>query len=115
MPASDDDDLILDLGFVIDAPRQDVFHAWTRSAQLRRWLAPREFTLLDAEMDPRSGGAWRARMRAPAGTEHTELGTVRECVAPAHLSLTQAWLTDSGEPGHETLITVDFSVDDGGT
>jgi uncharacterized protein YndB with AHSA1/START domain len=107
------DDHVLELSFVIDAPRHEVFAAWTHPEQLRRWLAPREFTLLYAEMQARKGGAWRARMRAPAGSEHTELGTVRECISPAHLTLTHAWLTEDGKPGHETLITVDFG-DEGG-
>src|SRR4029450_13821613 len=107
------DDLVLELSFVIDAPRPEVFAACTESKQLRRWLAPREFTLLDAEMQPRKGGAWRARMRAPEGSEHTELGAVRECTSPTHLTLTHAWLQEDGRPGHETLVTVDFG-DDGG-
>jgi uncharacterized protein YndB with AHSA1/START domain len=106
-------DLVLELSFVIDAPRPEVFAAWTESKQLRRWLAPREFTLLDAEMQPRKGGTWRARMRAPEGSEHTELGTVCECISPAHLALTHAWLQEDGKPGHETLVTVDFD-DEGG-
>jgi uncharacterized protein YndB with AHSA1/START domain len=103
------DDLVLDLGFTIDAPRDAVFGAWTQSGQMRRWFAPREFTVLDAEIEAREGGAWRARMRAPDGNEHTELGTVRGCEAPTHLALTHAWLNDQGKPGHETEITIDFA------
>src|SRR5262249_51099989 len=95
--------------------RREVFDAWTRPEHMRRWFAPRGFTLVDGDMQAHPGGAWHARMRAPAGAEHTELGTVRECHAPAHLTFTQAWLTDDGKPGHETLVTVDFIDESGKT
>src|SRR5262245_11013565 len=107
------DDLVLELTFVLDAPRHEVFDAWTQPAQLRRWLAPQEFPPHGADIRPRPGAPRHAPCRAPAGTEHSELGIVRECTPPAHLALTQAWLADNGKPGHETLFTVDL-IDENG-
>jgi uncharacterized protein YndB with AHSA1/START domain len=116
MKTPDDGDLILDLSFVLDAPRPAVFDAWTRPEQMRRWWAPRDMMLLDAEMQACKGGEWRVRMRAAEGSEHTEVGTVCECVPPARLVLTHAWLAGGvGSPGHETQITVDFGDENGKT
>jgi uncharacterized protein YndB with AHSA1/START domain len=53
-------------------------------------------------------------MTAPAGTQHVELGTVREVAPLERLVLTHAWLRD-GEPGHETTMSVSFAAADGAT
>ena len=48
---------------IIDAPREQVFSAWTEPQQIRRWWGPGEFTCPEAEVDLRPGGAYRLAMQ----------------------------------------------------
>jgi uncharacterized protein YndB with AHSA1/START domain len=41
---------------VIDAPRDEVFRAWTDPDELRRWWGPGEYATRYAEIDLRPGG-----------------------------------------------------------
>ncbi len=89
------------------APREAVFRAWTDPAQVAKWWGPKDFTVPEIAMDVRPGGKWRTCMRSPDGADLYVRGVFREIVAPERLVLTWAWETD-GEPGHETVITVEF-------
>jgi uncharacterized protein YndB with AHSA1/START domain len=106
-------DRVLELTCVVDVPLQRLFDAWTRPDSMMRWWAPRGFTMQAAEFEPRVGGRWNVRMRAPQGTEHVEGGTVREFERNKRLVLTHAWQTAVATPGYETLITVEFEEKDG--
>src|SRR6476620_10309240 len=103
MPA--DSDRILITTVLLNAPVQAVYAAWTQPEHMRHWFGPKGFTVFACEMDARQGGSWRVGMTAPEGTQHVELGTVRELVPGERLMLTHAWLRD-GKPGHETTISV---------
>ena len=61
---------------------------------MRRWFGPLGFAVFECEMDAPEGGRWRVGMTAPEGTQHVELGTVRELVPDERLMLTHAWLRD---------------------
>jgi uncharacterized protein YndB with AHSA1/START domain len=50
------------LSRVIDAPREDVFDAWTDPEQLGEWFGPRGLTIKTHEIDIRAGGVWRFDM-----------------------------------------------------
>jgi uncharacterized protein YndB with AHSA1/START domain len=91
---------------VFDAPRDLVFKAWTEPERLAHWWGPEGFTLPLLEIDMRPGGAWRACMRAPDGTNFAQHGVCRELVPPERLSFTSIWDSD---PEHEMLVTVDFT------
>jgi uncharacterized protein YndB with AHSA1/START domain len=52
---------------VIDAPREQVFAAWTQPDQIRRWFSPEGFTNETHEIDIRPGGRWRFTYVAPDG------------------------------------------------
>ena len=108
------DDAILRIERRFAAPRERVFVAWTEPRHLRRWSAPHGFEIPETDGELREGGQWRAMMRAPDGTEHRLVGTYREIVPPERLVFTHAWIED-GRPGPETLVTVTFEADDGGT
>jgi len=107
--------LTLTLSRQIDAPRDLVFRAWTDPERLRRWSAPRGFTIPVAEGDFRPGGAWRTTMVAPAGTEHRVVGRYREIVPPERPVFTHAWLDADDRPGVETVVTITLEERDGGT
>lgn len=50
---------------VFGAPVEDVWKAWTESAQVKRWWGPHGFTVPVADMDVREGGRSLVCMRAP--------------------------------------------------
>src|SRR5262249_55021565 len=59
-------------------------------------------------MDVRPGGTWFRCMRAPDGSEHRKHGVYREIVAPERLVFTYITRDAGGNPGPETLVTVNF-------
>lgn len=97
-----------------DAPRELVFRAWTDPEHLAKWWGPEGMTATHVELDPRPGGRYRCSMGAPDGSENWVQGTYREVVEPERLVFTWAWETD-GEPGDETLVTLQFQDNGGGT
>ena len=99
---------------VIRAGREKVFRAWTEAGQMKRWFAPQGFTIPEAEVDARPGGAFRLTMRAPDGSEHVARGAFRRVEPPSLLTFTWAWESAADEP-EETLVTVELSEEGGGT
>jgi uncharacterized protein YndB with AHSA1/START domain len=99
---------------VLHAPRSLVFKVWTEPEHLVRWWGPKDFTAPSCEMEVREGGAWRACIRSPDGTEYRMQGVFREIAPPERLVFTFAW-EEAGEAGHETLVTVTFAEQDGKT
>jgi uncharacterized protein YndB with AHSA1/START domain len=99
---------------VLEAPRSLVFKVWTQPEHLVRWWGPKDFTAPFCDIELRPGGAWRACIRSPEGTDLWMRGVYREVVAPERLVFTFAWEED-GEPGHQTLVSVTFAEQGGKT
>jgi uncharacterized protein YndB with AHSA1/START domain len=99
---------------VLEAPRGLVFKVWTQPEHLVRWWGPKDFTAPFCDIELRPGGAWRACIRSPEGTDLWMRGVYREVVAPERLVFTFAWEED-GEPGHQTLVSVTFAEQGGKT
>jgi uncharacterized protein YndB with AHSA1/START domain len=96
-----------------DAPREDVFDAWTNPEVLRRWWAGGpDWDTPSAEVDLREGGRYRLAMRNPEGDVHVVGGEYREIRRPERLVYTWAWEGPNPFPG-ESEVAVDF-VEDGG-
>ena len=89
-----------------------VFQAWTDAEKVKRWMGPGEVVVLSAESDTRSGGRYRWLMRAPDGQEHDVSGVYREVIPNEKLVFTWAW---KSAPERESLVTVTFKPDGGGT
>lgn len=104
----------LEITRVFDAPRTLVFKAWTSAAHCAHWFGPRDFTVPSCEVDFRIGGAYRANIRSPEGTDYWFHGTYREIVEPERLVFTFRW-EEEGERGLDTLVTVRFAEHDGKT
>src|SRR5208282_1917521 len=76
------------------------------------WMGPGEITTVSAESDARVGGRYRIVMRSPGGEEYDVGGVYREVIANEKLVFTWAW---KSTPEQESLVTVLFKPDAGGT
>jgi len=95
-----------------NAPREQVFRAWTRPDELMKWFGPEGFTTHSADVDLRIGGNYRIGLRPPEGEVFYHQGTYREIDPPEKLTFT--WLLEdqdcagSQNESAETLVTVEF-------
>jgi uncharacterized protein YndB with AHSA1/START domain len=80
-----------------------------------RWMSPAEFKTPQAESDARVGGRYRIVMLSPDGEKHAVGGVYREVVANEKLVFTWAWDAAPGDEAYESLVTVLFKPDAGGT
>jgi uncharacterized protein YndB with AHSA1/START domain len=67
---------------VFDAPRSQVFDAFTKPELLKRWFGPRGWSLPVCEVDLKVGGTFRFVLRGPEGTDMGMRGVYREIVPP---------------------------------
>ena len=83
-------DLVLER--TLNAPRDLVWKAWTDSALLKQWFAPKPYEISELEMDLWPGGIFRIRMIGPDGfdTGHGSPGCVLEVVDGEKLVWTSA-------------------------
>jgi uncharacterized protein YndB with AHSA1/START domain len=94
------------------APLERVFAAWSSAEQVRRWFAPGDMRVPEAEVDLRPGGRYRIVMEEKDGQRHVVTGEYREIVPNERLAFTWQW------EGSEavTFVEVEFrAIDDGGT
>ena len=112
-----EDPKVLIIERVFDAPREDVFKAWTDHQLLMEWFCCKGFKVVSAEVDLRVGGAWRSSMESPEGNVYTEAGVYQEIAPPERLVMTWAWEALGGgeehQIGYETLVTVNFESYEG--
>jgi len=106
---------VLILNRVFDAPRALVFKAWTEPEHLARWWGCETTAITEFTGDFRVGGAFHVSMRLADGSDHRLHGIYREFDRPERLSFTWAWEDEDGVPGHETLVTVTFTEENGKT
>ena len=100
---------------IFDAPRELVFRLWTDAEHVRHWWGPPAHPAAVLEMDVRPGGAWRGCLHGVEdGRKLWQRGVFQEVQAPQRLAFTFAW-DEEGERGLETLITIDFTEQDGKT
>jgi uncharacterized protein YndB with AHSA1/START domain len=86
----------------LDAPREQVFKAWTEPEHFTRWYGFGDgwsCPLDTISMDVRPGGKWRATMSNPdEGVEVPFVGKYREVSAPQRLVYA---MLDAGDPNAE--------------
>lgn len=99
---ADGRDLILTR--VIDAPRENVFRAWTEPALLKQWFAPLPWTTSRVETDVRAGGASLVVMRSPEGKDLPCPGVYLEVVKNERIVFTDAF-SKAWEPSEKPFLT----------
>lgn len=110
-----DEPLKITLTRTFDAPRALVYDAWTKPEHLVRWSMPHGFTIAACDGELRVGGTWRTEMVMPTGEACPLRGEYREIVPGERLVFTHVWGESDGAPEHETLVTVTFADEAGGT
>jgi uncharacterized protein YndB with AHSA1/START domain len=90
---------------VFDAPRDQVFAAFTDPKLIPEWWGPRGGTTVVDKMDVRAGGSWRFVISSPDHGENAFRGTYREVTAPERIVQTFEW---EGMPGHVAVETAEF-------
>ena len=92
---------------------EKVWRAWTDPRALGQWFRPdASFSIPLAEADVRVGGGFRVLMINAKGEEFDLSGVYREVVPGRRLVMTWGW---KNQPGHESLVTVNFLQSGKGT
>lgn len=90
---------------IFDAPREQVFAAFTDPELIPRWWGPHGTTTVVDQMDVRPGGTWRFVSQSSDGSEVGFRGVYREVTSPERLAQTFEF---EGLPGHVSVETATF-------
>ena len=81
---------------IFDAPREQVWRAWTEPELFMRWWGPSNFTSPSCRMDVRPGGSYIWSMRDPGGNDYFSTGSFLEVVPPERLVYTDSFADKDG-------------------
>ena len=98
----------------LPAPPETVWSHWTTPALLG-WWAPDGFTVADAAIEPRAGGAARLVLAEGDGARYAATGRVTAADPPRSLDFEMAPLGASGDPLFTAAYAVRLEPDPGGT
>ncbi len=107
--AAQDEDRVLVLTRLFEAPLSLVYKMWTEPEHIARWWGCSGSTVTRCTRDLRVGGDYFVEMQLSDGSPHRIAGVYRVIEENARLCFTWGWLDDEGQRGHETLVTVTFS------
>jgi uncharacterized protein YndB with AHSA1/START domain len=105
----------LNVSRVFQAPREQVFAAWSSAEHVKHWFCPQIFTVPHATVEFRVGGKFDVCMRAPSGQEHWTRGHFVEIIPNARLVIDMAVADADGQPIFSAHTVVDFQQECGGT
>ena len=92
---------------MFEAPREQVFAAWTERPHLEKWWAPEGLTMTTDEIDIRPGGMWRWTLSGPDGSGgYPNVIVFDEITAPEPLVYTYGPPEDPGQQVR-TVVTFD--------
>jgi uncharacterized protein YndB with AHSA1/START domain len=101
---------------VFPAPRETVFRAWSSADHVKRWFCPNGYSVPEAKVEMRVGGAFEVCMRSPEGVDHWTRGTFTEVAAPERLTIDHYVIDPcGGGPLFSAVTQVKFSAASGGT
>jgi uncharacterized protein YndB with AHSA1/START domain len=98
----------LELSYRFEAPREEVFRAWTNPEQVRKWWAPPGLEAGPIEIDLRPGGSYRLTLLPPAGEPMEASGVYHEVDPPARLVYSWAWRGGEFDGLADSIVTVEF-------
>ena len=96
-------------------PRETVFKAWSSADHIKRWFCPDGYSVPEAVVEMRVGGAFEVCMRSPEGVDHWTKGTFTEVAAPERLTIDHHVIDPcGGGPLFSAVTQVTFSDAAGG-
>ena len=105
----------LRLSRLFHARRETVFKAWSSADHVKRWFSPETYSVSDAIVEMRVGGAFEVCMRSPRGEEHWSRGTFVEVAPHTRLVIDMRVTAPAGGELFRAYTEVDFSDALGGT
>lgn len=81
---------------IFDAPREQVWKAWTEPIQLMRWWGPKGFTSPVCKTDLRVGGKYLYCMRSPEGKDFWSTGVYQEIIKQERIVCTDSFADEKG-------------------
>ena len=100
---------------VFAAPKELVFKAWSSAEHVSRWFCPNGYTVPQAKVEMRAGGAFEVCMRAPDGTEHWTRGTFVEVTPFTRLVIDMHAVDAQARPLFRAWTEVSLTDGHGGT
>ncbi len=97
------------------APIKLVFRAWSSAEHLRRWFCPAGYTVPEARVEFRVGGAFEICMRSPEGRNQWTRGRYTQIVPDARLVIDMNAVEDADRPLFRAYTVVNFIEEAGGT
>ena len=105
----------LEVERLIEAPRDQVYTAWTDPAQMKQWFGPENVQTRDLIADARVGGTFRWDLTNSEGEDMTILGEYRELQPGKKIVFTWQWEDDEDWENHISIVTVELNDAEGGT
>jgi uncharacterized protein YndB with AHSA1/START domain len=97
------------------ASRDRVFKAWSSAEHVRRWFCPAIFTVPEARVELRVGGAFDVCMRSPDGADHWGRGRFTEVQGGERLAFDMDVFAANGVHAVTSHTSVRFVDEAGGT
>ncbi|MGB8354063.1 MAG: SRPBCC domain-containing protein [Chthoniobacteraceae bacterium] len=88
-----------------NAPREQVWRAWTDCERMKEWFGPKGFTITVARMDFRPGGTYLYCMRSADGPEMWGKFVYREIVAPELIVLVNSFSDAAGNFTRHPMVS----------
>ena len=105
---------VLDMTWVLDAPRELVLEALSEPTALAKWWGPSEFTTPEIELDLKVGGRYRFGMQPPNGDLFHLAGEFIDIDPPRRLAYTFRW-EEPAPDDQETVVTLTLDALTDGT
>ena len=105
----------LEVERLIEAPRDQVYTAWTDPAQMKQWFGPENVQTRDLIADARVGGTFRWDLTNSEGERMTMRGEYRELQLGKKIVFTWQWEADEDWENHISIVTVELDDADGET
>jgi uncharacterized protein YndB with AHSA1/START domain len=97
------------------APPELVFKAWSAAEHVREWFCPAGYTVPEAEVEFRVGGAFNVCMRSPAGLKHWTRGQFLEIQPHSRLVIEMHAVGADNAPLFRAHTIVNFTAEAHGT
>jgi len=119
-----DNDAELIITYLFDAPRDQVYQAWTEEDRLREWWGPAGLDMLSCKVDLRPEGLFHYGMGIPNGSTLWGRWVFREIAAPERLEFVVSFSDDQARISRapfsadwplEVLSTITFTERNGKT